>query len=224
MRAGHLALALLLAGMMPASADDRLAEAERLTQAAQAVWGRDLAQIDLWLRQALSLRELALPPGDPAIPDTLGMLGRNAFNQGQMPHAEIWFRRQLTLEEQSRPTSFEAARALGDLGATLREQCQLPEAEQLVLRSLALRQALSMEGIAWWRAGSHDNLSKVHEMMGRIDDAITDTANASEAIADTGAPGTARRQQYGERLRCLRHLPEPGALPCWPTRCPAPVA
>ncbi len=221
---GALGLGLMMTVVMPAAAADRLAEADRLIRDADAIWGQDMVRIDTLLRHALTLREQALPPGDTNIADTLGMLGRNAFNQGQMPDADRWFRRQLALEEQARPFSLETARALGDLGATMREECQLPQAEQLVRRSLALRQALSADGIVWWRAGSHDNLSKIHELMGRLDDAIADTINAADVMRDTGTAGDMRRRQYTERLICLRHRLESGAPPCWPTPCPVPIS
>lgn len=192
--------------------------ADALMEEARQAWGRDFALADKKLRQALTLREGALGGMDPRIADVLALLGRNAWNAGDYAAAEIWLRRQLAIENSARPESFEAARALGDLGATLRELCRLAEAERTADASLAMRRRVLGASDPWIGA-SLDNLSLILEMQGRLSEA---EARTMEAMRMTGGDGPVRRQ----RLMCLRRMQEPGwnGQPCHPRRCVAPVS
>ena len=221
MRPWHIVLVGFLLCVQSALAQNppprnALAEADALIRGTDAIWMRDFSAVDTKLRQALRLRELALGPASVPVADVLGMLGRNAWNAGSYPEAERWLRRQLELEERNRPESFETSRALGDLGATLREMCRLEEAGTHVERSLAMRRRLfgATDG---WVGASLDNLSRILEMQGRLPEA---EARAEEALAITG-PGSARLGERTERLQCLRRMQEPGWVgePCWPRRC-----
>lgn len=218
---------LLLAGLLalvctaPALAQNPaprnpLAEADTLIRDTGAIWMRDFARVDAKLRQALRLREQALGPTSAPVADVLGMLGRNAWNAGTYPAAEQWLRRQLALEERNRPESFEASRALGDLGATLREMCRLEEAGQYVEHSLAMRRRL-LGPTDGWVGASLDNLSRILEMQSRLPEA---EARAEEALTITD-PRDPRQAERTVRVQCLRRMQEPGWVgePCWPRRC-----
>lgn len=217
-RARAFVTALALALLLPIDirAQDPLARADQLIKETEPLWMGDFAGVDARLREALWLRESALPTTDNRIADVLGMLGRNAWNARAYPAAEQWLRHQLSLDERNRPESFETSRAMGDLGATLREMCRLTEAEEFVLRSLALRRRIFPPGHGWIGA-SLDNLSRILEMQGRLPEA---EARAEDVLAMTG-PTDPRHTERTQRVACLQRMQTPGFVgePCWPQRC-----
>jgi non-specific serine/threonine protein kinase/serine/threonine-protein kinase len=121
------------------------------------------------LREALELRRKALGPDDPKVASTLVQLGvlRQRYN---LADGERYLREALAIREKylTRDNVDDVANTMADLADALRRQRRFPESEELLLRSLALREKALPPGDPRI-AASLSGLGQTYRDWGRFD-------------------------------------------------------
>jgi non-specific serine/threonine protein kinase/serine/threonine-protein kinase len=119
-------------------------------------------------REALALRRQHLGPDDPLVASTLLQLGV-LQQRYDLAESESDLREAVRIREKNfGPKSADVAAALADLGTTLKLRAKFGEAEQVMVRSLQIREMLKEPSEI---ASSCSGLGQIYEASGRYDKA-----------------------------------------------------
>jgi tetratricopeptide (TPR) repeat protein len=130
--------------------------------------------------EALALREQILGPRDPAVAESLNVLGEVYRARGQLDDAERIHRRALALRESTLgPQHLDVAATLNNLAMLENARAAYLEAETLLKRALAIADASPpSEQRTRLRAELFESLARVYRGLGRIADAQEAQARA----------------------------------------------